>query len=136
RVVTMPANTKKKAAHYRLSLTAAAARRRTRATTKVGVSPGGQGTGRPEGQWAYSESSIFNTPIPAHPELSPNTKTEIAFISTGCNPLIKCLGIEGYGIPTYWATASTPMVKVEVTAPPMKKCGEEVVEMPIPAGAK
>jgi len=28
------------------------------------------------------------------------------------------------------------MVKVEITVPPMKHCGEEVVYMPIPAGAK
>jgi len=110
--------------------------RRATASTKVGVSPAGHRSRRPAGQWAYSQRSIFNTPIPAHPKLSHYTKTEIAFISTGCNPLIRCLGIEGYGIPAYWATASTPMVKVEVTVRPMSKCGEQVVEMPIPLGAK
>jgi hypothetical protein len=87
----------------------------------------------------YSPSSLWNTPIGTSPDVSINSASEIKELDggnskKGCEyePGIDCLSSDFEYTPTLWyATASTPKVKVEIDYP---TCDASSVEVPIESG--
>jgi O-antigen/teichoic acid export membrane protein len=89
--------------------------------------PAAASTGPGSGRW-YAPTSLWNTPIAAHPRLAPNNASLIAAMSTS-----PAIGVSYDYTPAIWyAAASTRKVRVRVDAP---HCGARTVLVPIPRGA-
>lgn len=97
--------------------------------------------GGPDGAWRpFSDDSPWNTPIPADPELEPDSADLIAdFIgSSPWGPHLD-VNIAGYSIPLYWADAGTPTFEVLAGVGGEGWLGDNGMDavgtMPIPADA-
>ncbi len=84
----------------------------------------------------YSPSSLWNTPIAANPEISVHNAEEVKELDGGNSAKgceyeagMNCLGSGVEYAPTIWyASVSTPMVKVEIDYP---RCDSSTVEVPL-----
>ena len=82
----------------------------------------------------YAPTSLWNTPVSANPEISPEDAEEIKTLDGG-NCKVDCGDTLNTGIyysPTVWyATPSTPLVKVQINYP---TCDAEEVAVPLEPG--
>jgi hypothetical protein len=90
----------------------------------------------PPGRW-YAPTSLWNTPIRAHPAISARNSTIIAAWARGCRPGASpsCLyPLGGSYTPAIWYShRQTPKVPVRLDFP---SCDSETRMIPIPAGAR
>ncbi|MBN1772819.1 MAG: hypothetical protein JXB32_16230 [Deltaproteobacteria bacterium] len=95
----------------------------------------------PDGAWRpFSDDSPWNTPLPADPELEPDSAALIADFASSSpwGPHLD-VNIAGYSIPLYWADAATPTFEVLAGVGGEGWLGDNgmnaVGTMPIPDGA-
>jgi hypothetical protein len=92
----------------------------------------GPTSGCHRGRW-YDATSAWNTPIPPHPPLAPNSTSLInAFNDRWCRNA-GCLAPTMVSVPSVWtASSSTPRVTVRINYP---ACNARRVRAPIPVGS-
>jgi O-antigen/teichoic acid export membrane protein len=79
------------------------------------------------GRW-YAATSLWNTPITAHPKVAPNDASLIAAMST-----TPAIGVSYDYTPAIWyAHRGTPTVSVRIDVP---HCNATTIRVPIPTGA-
>jgi hypothetical protein len=96
---------------------------------------------RPPGGWRpFAAGSPWNTRIAANPAVDPNSATLIADLAVSSPWPFFGINIDGFSIPVYYATSSTPRVRVEAelggSGFPGRNGMDGAAMVPIPAGAK
>lgn len=76
----------------------------------------------------FSDNSPWNTPIPASPEIDPNSGAMIAQLQQSTSPVF-WINIYTYTVPIWMANSSTPEYKVTCTE---GYCGPDFDHVPIP----
>ena len=82
----------------------------------AGMSGGGAGGGTNSGAWRpFASDSPWNTPIPANPDVDPDSANQIADFSTIPGQMFLWINIEQFSVPVYFVDGGTPKVLVKAT---------------------
>src|SRR6266545_1965927 len=101
----------------------------------TGGTTGDAGSLSPRAWRPFSDSSPWNTPLPANPSLAADSSTLVADLTVSSAWPYITINIESYSIPVYFADSTTGMSSVDVSVLGGQGFETKHADVPIPAGA-